>query len=317
MTKDRARNRAIRDRMARTGENYTTAARRIAEERGQAAAARPADPDNLAGVTAALGPRRGTATVTCVSVEHKKWTVTVDDPAGVDTIPATKNRCFWVYGAAYNDHAAVVEQLSQEIDVYGWDLVAPNALHGSPVPDVWTWPVARNARGARRDLVDAIHKAAGVRYHDAHDAYITAVADAAAAAGLPVCEVAADNDEPRGGGFRIGNEDDDHFDPETGYGPANYIQWREDRGWYHVYFSDRQKALGDYADDIDGLDEVTPLPHDVAKAVAAFFGHPEPTGVPAWTPPAGYETDPELPEDDGWDVSPALERSLTAYVRPQ
>jgi hypothetical protein len=29
---------------------------------------------------------------------------------------------------------------------------------------------------------------------------------------------------------------------------------------------------------------------------------------------AGYDPDSPLPGDDGWDISPALERSLVAYV---
>ena len=62
-------------------------------------------------------------------------------------------------------------------------------------------------------------------------------------------DVESDGDEPRGGSFRIGGDLSDLWDNEEGYGPSMVIQWREDRGWYHIWFSDSQAALGDYADD--------------------------------------------------------------------
>jgi hypothetical protein len=40
----------------------------------------------------------------------------------------------------------------------------------------------------------------------------------------------------------------------------------------------------------------------------------KPPAAPSWQMPRGYEEDPPGPEDDGWDVSPRLERSLTAYA---
>jgi hypothetical protein len=61
-------------------------------------------------------------------------------------------------------------------------------------------------------------------------------------------------------------------------------------------------------------------PEQVAGAVQALVpercqcGGGKPPTVPAWQMPDGYEADPPPPEDDGWDVSPRLERSLTAYA---
>jgi hypothetical protein len=99
------------------------------------------------------------------------------------------------------------------------------------------------------------------------------------------------------------------------------IQWREDRGWYHVLFSDSQAALGDYAADLPGSGlPLVATPDQVAAAVLELLreGHqddarPEPV-IPAWQMPAGYEADPPAAEDNGWEVSPRLERSLTTYA---
>jgi hypothetical protein len=63
-------------------------------------------------------------------------------------------------------------------------------------------------------------------------------------------------------------------------------------------------------------------PEQVAGAIQALVpercqcGGGKPPAVPAWQMPRGYEADPPCPEDDGWDVSPRLERSLTAYAAP-
>lgn len=98
------------------------------------------------------------------------------------------------------------------------------------------------------------------------------------------------------------------------------IQWREDRGWYHIWFSDSQAALGDYAEGLPGSLPLVATPEQVAGAVLELLrkerednGGTQPA-IPAWQMPEGYEADPPSPQDDGWDVSPRLERSLTAYA---
>ena len=160
-----------------------------------------------------------------------------------------------------------------------------------------------------------------VTYHKAHDAYIAAVAATVEAAGVVVGDVESDGDEPRGGSFRIGGDLADFWDDEEGYGPSTVIQWREDRGWYHIWFSDSQAALGDYAADLPGSSlPLVAAPEQVAAAVLELLRDERqdnggtPPAVPAWRMPDGYEADPPAPEDDGWDVSPRLERSLTAYA---
>ncbi len=161
----------------------------------------------------------------------------------------------------------------------------------------------------------------GVTYHKAHHAYIDAVAATVEAAGIVIGDIGSDCDEPRGGNFRIGGELADFWDDDEGYGPSMVIQWREDRGWYHIWFSDSQAALGDYAEDLPGSLPLVATPEQVARAVLELLREEREDNsgtqpaIPAWQMPDGYEADAPAPEDDGWDVSPRLERSLTAYVR--
>ena len=74
------------------------------------------------------------------------------------------------------------------------------------------------------------------------------------------------------------------------------------------------------AEDLPGSLPFVATPEQVAEAVLALVpemreraGETPPAG-PAWQMPRGYEEDPPAPEDDGWDVSPRLERSPVAYV---
>ena len=52
------------------------------------------------------------------------------------------------------------------------------------------------------------------------------------------------------------------------------IQWREDRGWYHIWFSDSQAALGDYTEDLPGSLPLVVTPEAVAEAVPAILPVP-------------------------------------------
>jgi hypothetical protein len=179
----------------------------------------------------------------------------------------------------------------------------------SPVCSHSPWNTCRDA--------ERLHRAAGVTYHKAHHAYIAAVAATVEAAGIVIGDIGRDCDEPRGGSFRIGGDLEDFWDDGEGYGPSMVIQWREDRGWYHIWFSDSQAALGDYTGDLPGNLPLMATPEQVAGAIQVLVpercqcGGGKPPAVPAWQMPRRYEADPACPEDDGWDVSPRLERSLT------
>ena len=203
----------------------------------------------------------------------------------------------------------------RHLGCYGWDAVAWPTEIGTTM----TIPLIRNTSGHQIDEAERLHRAAGVTYHKAHHAYIAAVAATVEAAGIVIGDIGSDCDEPRGGNFRIGGDLEDFWDDE-GYGPSMVIQWREDRGWYHIWFSDSQAALGDYPEDLPGNLPLMATPEQVAGAIQALVpercqcGGGKPPAVPAWQMPRGYEADPPCPEDDGWDVSPRLERSLTAYA---
>ena len=103
------------------------------------------------------------------------------------------------------------------------------------------------------------------------------------------------------------------------------IQWREDRGWYHIWFSDSQAALGDYPEDLPGNLPLMATPEQVAGAIQALVpercqcGGGKPPAVPAWQMPRGYEGGPALPGRRRVGRVARLERSLTAYagLRPR
>lgn len=300
MTTNKARKTAIRRRMAATGEPYTVAARQLADD---------LPPRRTATATAAY-------TATGRYTEDQGWTysgwrLTIHDPQHDDReVPGPA----WTIGAAWNDRSTAADLLGSVLAERGW--TATGWPDGEVVPVEFTIPLRRNDLGLREDEADELYAAAGVTWATAHRSYIDAVASAVAAAGVPVCEVIADSDQPRGGSFRIGEPGDIELDPHTGWGPALYMMWREDRGWYEVGFSDAQKALGDYDVDLPGRLGVVAPPAEVAAAVLQRVEAdqpPDPTAEP-WTPPPGYDPDPPQPDNEDWDISPAFERSLLAYV---
>jgi hypothetical protein len=172
------------------------------------------------------------------------------------------------------------------------------------------------------DEAARLHRAAGVDYHTAHDAYIYAVADTVKAMGIEISEVTADAGEPREGWFRLGPPMEELWDDETGYGPSRVVGWREDQGWHYVYFSDSQKS-GDWVEDLDAALGMTARPENVAVAVARLAGELPRAPLP-WALPGGYDEYPDLP-DDGEEVwachGPRAGRLLLAFrgfghVRP-
>ncbi len=285
MTQHKDRKARIRARMAETGEPYSEAARQFDS------------------------PRTADATVT--RVDGRGWRVVIPETAerGGRTLS-------WPVGVPWDDRDTLIKKVAGDVDCYGWAAVTWPA----EVTTEMTIPLARNTSGHRIDEAERLHQAAGVTYHKAHHAYIEAVAATVEAAGIVIGDIGADCDEPRGGSFRIGGDLEDFWDDDEGYGPSMVIQWREDRGWYHIWFSDSQAALGDYTEDLPGSLPLMATPEQVAEAVQALVpercqcGGGTLPAIPAWQMPRGYEADPPSPEDDGWDVSPRLERSLTAYV---
>lgn len=285
MTQNKDRKQAIRELVHATGLAYSEAARQLDS------------------------PRTADATVT--RVDGRGWRVVIPETAGRGGRPLS-----WRAGVPWDDRDTLIKQVARDAACYGWAAITwPTEITAE-----MTIPLARNTRGHRIDEAERLHQAAEVTYHKAHHAYIDAVAATVEAAGIVIGDIGSDCDEPRGGSFRIGGDLEDFWDDDEGYGPSMVIQWREDRGWYHIWFSDSQAALGDYAKDLPGNLPLMATPEQVAEAVQALV--PERcqcsggtlSAIPAWQMPRRYEADPPGPEDDGWDVSPRLERSLTAYA---
>jgi hypothetical protein len=184
----------------------------------------------------------------------------------------------------------------RHLGCYGWDAVAWPTEIGTTM----TIPLIRNTSGHQIDEAERLHRAAGVTHHKAHHAYIAAVAATVEAAGIVIGDIGSDCDEPRGGNFRIGGDLEDFWDDDEGYGPSMVIQWREDRGWYHIWFSDSQAALGDYTEELPGNLPLMATPEQVAGAIQALVpercqcGSGKPPAVPAWQMPRGYEGGPAL-----------------------
>ncbi len=346
MTRDDSRKTQIRARMAETGEKYTEAARALdAEQAGTAPGLQiitiePTHPQgfgghefeydpgsdvfrcaNCRGYEIALRdpetgqiprcaalPRLGAATVTLDGV---RWRIHTPDGSYPETRTGMVS---WRKGVPVNDRACFLASVGSELDAYGWNINGPDLP--DPVPDTVDLELIRNTRGLNLDEAQRLHDEAGVTWFHAHDAYIHAVAATVAGTGVPVSDICADANQPRDGWFTVGEPAEDDEDDEDGPLSADVIAWREDRGWYHVHYSDRNAAAGDYVSDLPGLTQLTPPPHEVAFAVLeAFTFATQPVAPTIWEGPDGYDPDPAPADDDGFSVSAALERSLLAYVK--
>lgn len=330
-----ARREQARALAAEEGISYTQALRRLAAAQSAADETDPG-PDavvqksknTIRGLADALGvpysaaarrldgARRAEATAVR---EEKRWRlVSPEEPDG--------RTLSWRVAVSLDDRGTFTDSAGRHLGSLGWDVVSwPADLAGTV-----TIPVVRNLDGMLEDEAVRLHKAAGVTYHSAHDAYVYAVADAVAATGLKIGDVNADAGEPREGWFRIGGDLADFLEvdgdrDESGFGTSTVVAWDERRGWYHVYYSDSQKAQGDYAADLPGPALGTAArPEDVAVAVARLAGvmlgggldddEALPRAPLPWDLPEGYDDNPPLPEDNGWEVSARLERSLVAYI---
>lgn len=248
--------------------------------------------------------RRGSATVT---LDGQRWRITTSDGSYPTSRGGTMS---WRVGVPMNDRACFLEQVGGELAVYGWEITWPELP--DPVPSAVELVLARNDRGVDLDEAELLHRAAGVDYHQAHGAYIRAVAKAVVATGMPIHDFDTDfGSEPREGCFTLGEE------PEDLDELADMIVWRDSRGWYHVEHPDHRGTMGDGPFALPGLSGLTPPPHEVAAAVLRAFPIQDPTEPEPWPVPAGYDPDPPQAEDDGFSVSAALERSLVAYVKPR
>jgi hypothetical protein len=290
-SRNRARTRAIRARMAAAGEKFNGAARVL----GAGSLTR-----RTTTASATYEPQHGL---------HHGWRLTVDDIGYHDGA----GRLPWPVGVEHTDPAAFVRGVQMELAGYGWDLASRSIEE--PIATPVTLELVRNDRGLRLDEVTALHSSAVVAFSTAHEAYIVAVAAAVAGTGVPVGDIEVDHDEPRSGSFSISARPKT-ADPDVA-GNATWIRWHEDRGWEQFYYLYQDGSFTDHTAALGGDLGLVALPEDVAVAVLNAVEVEGPTTVPR---PArrrsGYEPDPARPGDsrDLADVSPALERSLVSYV---
>lgn len=272
-----AKKKAVRARMAATGESYTTAYRALTEATESVSAR---------AVWEHPSPGRD---------RPLSWTITVDDPRQSEPITCV------VYPAG-----PFTALLDQHLDAAGWRR-APRCSW--PNEDVMPADVdlvlERSDVGRRNDEAQAALDAVGRKYHDVHELYLAAVAHSLTRAGIGWEDYHANPDEPRDGAILLS-------EPLPG-DEELHVAWREDMGWYCIPSSDAQSALGDAAIDLPGPLPLLAEPHEVAAAVRKVVGGLTVDAEPLWHPPADYDRDAE-PAEEWWDANPALERSLAAYA---
>lgn len=222
-----------------------------------------------------------------------RWTITVDDPRTDHAIAEWFRRLDGIERA--------VDQL---VAVHGWrraaNAVWPTALTSAPV-DV---ALERNENGQRVDRSTKILADAGLTETTAVEPYLAAVAYELERAGVSCKEAFATAEEPRSGGIDI--------TAPHGLYESVQVTWREDEGWYVLFFRDRTNdPMADLSTElpVGFLDE----PHKVAAAACVALEHPVSTAPPAWRPPTDYDANAEA-ADEWWDASPAFDAALAAYT---
>lgn len=145
----------------------------------------------------------------------------------------------------------------------------------------------------------------GCGYHQAHEAYIGAVAEAVAAAGYPVDDWSAEPNDPRGG--FIGLNVDVCGESSTNAIWVNdevNLAWSEDRGWALVTVLESHRSEGRFVYDLP-VPRVA-SPSTVAFAVAGQIG--EDVAVYADGHP-----DLDFPEHSFEDDNVPFEQALAHY----
>ncbi|MEU4578978.1 DUF6292 family protein [Nonomuraea sp. NPDC023979] len=97
---------------------------------------------------------------------------------------------------------------------------------------------------------------AEITYHEAHEPYMEAVADAFDAAGLAVEDWHADANDPRDGCISLAERDAD--------GDQRHVAWHEEQGWF--YGTSAEDGHGEIRNIWWICDDVLPEPADVVAA---------------------------------------------------
>src|SRR6266516_4030942 len=235
-------------------------------------------------------------------------------------IPETKDRgggaLSWRVAVPWDNRDTFIEMAGRHLGCYGWDAVAWPTEIGTTM----TIPLIRNTSGHQIDEAERLHRAAGVTYHKAHHAYIAAVAATVEAAGIVIGDIGSDCDEPRGGNFRIGGDLEDFWDDDEGYGPP----WSSSGARTAAGITSGSLTPRPRSATTPKTSPATcrswprrsrspgPSRRSSRSGASAAAGSHQPCRPGRC--PADTRADPPCPEDDGWDVSPRLERSLTAYA---
>lgn len=274
---DHAKKKAVRARMAITGESYKAALR----------------------ATEAL-PSPSVANVTLE--DGRRIRITVGEPPTQRTIVSDHS---WPHRADALHPERTYRSLDGVMRAFGWQRAPGAKWPAEPALEMQV-AVELTEDGVANDALGQIHREHGVTEHTAHEPYMHAVADALTREGVAVLGCFANGDDPRNGGVEL------EF-AFAGDQPLTVI-WREDYGWYYLRFPEHSKSAlgnGPYELPVSYLDQ----PHQIARAVRDAIGAPAVNAEPVWSPPPGYKPDAVsgyLEQDDAEPLE--FERSLCSYV---
>ncbi len=146
----------------------------------------------------------------------------------------------------------------------------------------------------------------GRGYHQAHEAYLSTVAQAIAAAGYPVNDWSAEPNDPRDGfiSLNVNVLSESSTLPIWTNEEVN-VAWTEDRGWCLVTVTESHRSNGRFVYDLE-VPRVA-SPSEVALAVA------EQVGEDVTVPSDGYP-DADFPEHTFEDDDVPFEQALARYT---
>ena len=145
-----------------------------------------------------------------------------------------------------------------------------------------------------------------VDYHDAHDAYIDAVAEALRAAGFRTVLWWGDANDPRDGWIEVSPIGAYRSQTQVGLG------WQEERGWHVLTVKEDAgwNKRGGHSEDARCVYPLAVATVASPETVVTTFA--EMAGVKAEVPGDAYP-DLDFPEHSFEDEDPAFEAALAAY----
>lgn len=292
----RERGRAIRRRMAETGETWGEAKRQVDLE--HSSGAQPVG-DGRVFARIALDAELG-------------WLVHVDDLRQ----PAPIRVRFWEPGTRRDDLDAIVARLDNDLDAAGWQL-APGTVwpDGDPRYRADGFLLVRSGRGVRVDEWARIVADGGLAPAEPALGYVLAVMGAIERHGVEAANFDIAHQGTRAAGILISGSHRARGDIEL------WIDWDETTGWSYMPRGNTERTQpGDRVGDLLGRLPVLPtmarmpVPDQVGGAAARLLGvSTKPRPGPVWEPPADYDDDPIPADEHG--PNPAQAQSLAAYAK--